>query len=859
MESQTMSSVSSPMSMSLSPQTDESSSNMFAMNDESFMNFTNSTAIELPAPRVVILDQPVDKFRFRYKSEMMGTHGCLSSASTKSRRKRQAPTAKLINFVGQKAKIRCTLVTSDPDRRMPHAHHLVKREGNSENEAPYEIEVSAENDFIAQFHGMGIIHTAKKNIKTELVRKMMAEALEKHRCKNRNITSLRVSEETQIKMDADAAQKWMNLNSVSLCFQAFVEDDYGIMKPITEPTYSIAINNLKSALTGELKICRIDKFSSPCEGGEEVFMLVEKVGKKNIKVKFFEVDENDHEIWSGYGRFSELDVHHQYAIVFKTPPYNREITAPKEVYIKLERPTDGDFSEPIKFTYKPRDCIFNKKRPRISYSGSSELSSIKQSTNNMNLTSNGSFENASQELIKWLGAQNKLTSDEYAKFLNSIDIPEYAKTLDQAEYDSMLTTDGGSSQNNEANFAENLVLSTMKKIEKTPTKVKDLFTKMFEERSTYGDTALHSALRHGQREIVKHILVMLASDPDLSSLVHVKNSSGKTPLHYAVLLNQPEVVKALLLLGADPNERDDRDFYPLYYAVKSPEAGACVDALLSKTVKLSIRDDAGWTLLQLAVEAGSIHAVKSLIKAGADVNETEVSYGRTALHIAVENGHTEIVKYLLEKTDIDVNKTNLGGNTALHSAVVNPGDLAKEMCKLLVEHGADPFMPNNSKEPMEEDDDKDLAVSVKEEIYCDETMEEDGGQTSIDLASNKPEILRLLTKGGESSATITNASTVEIKEEVADVDDTLSEHLDTILLDKLAIILDRNRSWERLAKHLKCEYLLSTIDAEQSSPSMIILNYADIQGNLTRSSLINILTEIGEKKAASFIEQMTSP
>lgn len=74
-----------------------------------------------------------------------------------------------------------------------------------------------------------------------------------------------------------------------------------------------------------------------------------------------------------------------------------------------------------------------------------------------------------------------------------------------------------------------------------------------------------------------------------------------------------------------------------------------MDALLSESVRLEIRDDAGWTLLQLAVEAGSFHAVKSLIRAGADVNETEVSYGRTALHIAVENGHLEIVKYLLEK------------------------------------------------------------------------------------------------------------------------------------------------------------------------------------------------------------------
>lgn len=36
----------------------------------------------------------------------------------------------------------------------------------------------------------------------------------------------------------------MNLNSVALCFQAFILDDHEIMRPITEPVYSHAINNL---------------------------------------------------------------------------------------------------------------------------------------------------------------------------------------------------------------------------------------------------------------------------------------------------------------------------------------------------------------------------------------------------------------------------------------------------------------------------------------------------------------------------------------------------------------------------------------------------------------------------------------
>lgn len=45
-------------------------------------------------------------------------------------------------------------------------------------------------------------------------------------------------------MDADAAQKSMNLNTVALCFQAFTINDFNMLEPITQPVYSTAINNL---------------------------------------------------------------------------------------------------------------------------------------------------------------------------------------------------------------------------------------------------------------------------------------------------------------------------------------------------------------------------------------------------------------------------------------------------------------------------------------------------------------------------------------------------------------------------------------------------------------------------------------
>lgn len=85
----------------------------------------------------------------------------------------------------------------------------------------------------------------------------------------------------------------------------------------------------------------------------------------NIKIRFYELDEYDQEVWQDYGVFSEADVHHQYAIAFKTPAYhNKDITEPVEVLMQLYRPKDKCQSEPVPFKYKPRLNI-SRKRPRV--------------------------------------------------------------------------------------------------------------------------------------------------------------------------------------------------------------------------------------------------------------------------------------------------------------------------------------------------------------------------------------------------------------------------------------------------------------------------------------------------------------
>ena len=54
-------------------------------------------AVNSDEPHLVVVEQPQSKFRFRYKSEMVGTHGQLK-AERADRNKAIFPTVKVVNF-----------------------------------------------------------------------------------------------------------------------------------------------------------------------------------------------------------------------------------------------------------------------------------------------------------------------------------------------------------------------------------------------------------------------------------------------------------------------------------------------------------------------------------------------------------------------------------------------------------------------------------------------------------------------------------------------------------------------------------------------------------------------------------------
>ncbi|KAH0954212.1 hypothetical protein HN011_000943 [Eciton burchellii] len=842
-ESQGNTSITSSMSSSSSP---------MHMTDD-YLN--NASVSILGEPYINILVQPMEKFRFRYISEMVGTHGCLLGALAGRRRsKSNVPTAQLCNF-SERAVIRCSLVTSDEDRRVPHAHRLVRRLGNNDEDDPHDIEVSSQNDFTAEFNGMGIIHTAKRNVKDEIVRKLRVETLEDRKRSNIKAT-LSIRDEAEIKAHAEQYQKCINLNSVALCFQGFIKDEYDVIRPITVPVYSNPINNLKSALTGELKICRIDKYTSSCEGGEEVFILVEKVSKKNIKIKFFELNDDDIQIWTDYGRFSELDVHHQYAMVFRTPPYkDLTITSPKEVFIQLERPSDSYCSAAIKFTYKPSDRMIGRKRTRVSHSNSAELVEIafNQNIPLMNVPlANMSLNNENPEISKEIKKilDDRCSSSEFQEYIADIDLDllgSYINLVDKTEEN--LAYDGASSRKDTESFAKNIVIDILKNIKTKPTDTKNIIMNLLKDRTTYGDSPLHHALRYGQKDTVNRILMLMSTlNTDVDTLTNIRNSSGKTPLHYAVLQNQPEITKALLMLGANPNIADHSGQTPLHTAANCPEAAGNVNILLSeKKTNFEAYTDLGWSPLLLAAEAGSYHAVCSLIKAGAEVNNSDMSCGRTVLHIAVEGGHKNIVEFLLKNTKINVNRRNFSGNTALHTAVVTQGAKAREIYALLLKYGADPYIKNHNLPDVKETQ----VQGIKTEIDSEDNLEECTGESSFDLAkSNKLDVLQLMS---DQDDMLIEECKQECKQE--------NIHAEKVWMNsdeekQLAAILDETKGWKKLIDCLNFDYLLKTFEQSSSNPSLLLLNYIAVQTNISLRDLQNILQNMGEESAAAYIQQI---
>ncbi|XP_076317880.1 nuclear factor NF-kappa-B p105 subunit-like isoform X2 [Tachypleus tridentatus] len=308
-----------------------------------------------------IIEEPTKKIRFRYESEK-GSHGCLTGRSSTSSRKTY-PTVKIENFPPQHYKQVCIKATlySVGDESKPHVHKLVGKDCNSEGICNMKLN----NDGTARLEKTFIQHVGKEGAIQALGARIKNE--------NRWDHDAEISKSLE---DAEQEAKDMDLKRVRICFEAFcINHAYPDCYQLLCRSLSDVIANQKCPDVGELKITRISKYTGFCTGNEEVFLLCEKVNKKDIKIRFFEEDKEGNVLWEGCGDFSENDVHHQVAIVFRTPAYkDRNIKEDVNVKIQLCRHKDNQCSGSIDFLYTPAEYDREEvKRKRKKISGFQEF------------------------------------------------------------------------------------------------------------------------------------------------------------------------------------------------------------------------------------------------------------------------------------------------------------------------------------------------------------------------------------------------------------------------------------------------------------------------------------------------------
>ncbi|XP_060782058.1 proto-oncogene c-Rel isoform X2 [Neoarius graeffei] len=282
--------------------------------------------MDVGEPCVQIFEQPKQRgMRFRYKCE--GRSAGSIPGERSSDNNRTYPSIQILNTCGR-GKVRVSLVTKNEPYR-PHPHDLV---GKDCKDGYYEAEFGPERRVIA-FQNLGIQCVRRREVRDAIMQRV-----------NRGLNPFNVPREQLLQTEE------YDLNVVRLCFQVFLQDETGCYSIALTPIISNPIYDNRAPNTAELRICRVNKNSGSVKGGDEIFLLCDKVQKDDIEVRFFT------QTWEARGSFSQADVHRQVAIVFRTPAYcDTSITSPVTVHMQLRRPTDQEVSEPMEFRYLPDD------------------------------------------------------------------------------------------------------------------------------------------------------------------------------------------------------------------------------------------------------------------------------------------------------------------------------------------------------------------------------------------------------------------------------------------------------------------------------------------------------------------------
>ena len=176
-----------------------------------------------------------------------------------------------------------------------------------------------------------------------------------------------------------------------------------------------------------------------------------------------------------------------------------------------------------------------------------------------------------------------------------------------------------------------------------------------------GRTLAHLAALRGDTKIVK-MLVSKGARLDIADIY------GKTALHEAASMGDRAMVE-LILSGEgskliDLKTKDATSQTPLHLAIKAGRVEVVI-SLLEAGARTDLGDSQGWPGLHLAVVRGQADCVVALLHHGAEVSS--LTRGWAPLHLAVVTGREDIVSLLVNR-GADTGLKNSEGRTALDIA-----------------------------------------------------------------------------------------------------------------------------------------------------------------------------------------------
>uniref|UniRef100_A0A8B9EZT7 Nuclear factor NF-kappa-B p105 subunit n=1 Tax=Amazona collaria TaxID=241587 RepID=A0A8B9EZT7_9PSIT len=870
---------------------------MFAMDQfmgmNALFNNTNYITPDLPLRTVSFPLFPQRGFRFRYVCEGP-SHGGLPGASSE-KNKKSYPQVKICNYVGP-AKVIVQLVTNGKYVHL-HAHSLV---GKFCEDGVCTVNAGPK-DMVVGFANLGILHVTKKKVFETLEARMIDACkkgynpgllvhpelgyLQAEGCGDRQLTE---RDREIIRQAAVQQTKEMDLSVVRLMFTAFLPDSNGSFTRKLDPVISDAIYDSKAPNASNLKIVRMDRTAGCVTGGEEIYLLCDKVQKDDIQIRFYEEDENGG-TWEGFGDFSPTDVHRQFAIVFKTPKYRDvNITKPASVFVQLRRKSDLETSEPKPFLYYPeikdKEEVQRKRQklmPNFSDgfgggsgtggggmyggggggagSGFSYPSYGYSAFGGMHFHPGTTKSNAGMKhgLLNSTAEQDGKSSD---KQNDKRDVKRDVKveTMERNECRTFgyheEKEDAASfckSEVNEANWRWQDRLFLEKAMQLAKRHCNALFdyavtgdVKMLlavqrhltAVQDDNGDNVLHLAIIHLHTKLVKDLLEVMA-DLNYNYIINMRNDLYQTPLHLAVITKQAEVVQDLLKAGADVSLLDRHGNSVLHLA--AAEGDEKILSLLLKHKKMSTMVDLssgeGLSAIHMVVMANSMSCLKQLIAAGVNINAQEQKSGRTALHLAVEQENIPLAGCLLLEGDADVDSTTYDGTTPLHIAA---GRGSTKLTAVLKAAGANPHIENF--EPLFYLDD------VKDDEDDDEGIVP--GTTPLDMAANS-EVYDILNGKPYESAVV--SEDLLMQGHLRDLNESSK-----MQLYKLLELPDPNKNWSTLAQKLGLG-ILSNAFRLSPSPSKTLLDNYEVSGG-TVQELIAALRQMDHTEAIEIIQKALS-